>query len=185
MFRQYLHCTWQLHRHGLLQWHRPPKGNLCYSLKAPVLWASAIKTARHENSVCGGKRGHLNRCDAPLRGGSVALCWRQEKVQTRRAAGKCQVEELCKSTQHWWGSKIQHRWEHPWRPSVHSTPHPGHTQPHACVMAQWRWDLREDWVDVGINVSCPFWVPRLAPMRTSRCPGLQGLCLASKTSKEQ
>lgn len=39
--------------------------------------------------------------------------------------------------------------------------------------------------DVGINVSCPFWALRLAPVRTSRCLGLQGLCPASKNSEEQ
>lgn len=39
--------------------------------------------------------------------------------------------------------------------------------------------------DVGINVSCPFWALRLAPVHTSRCLGLQGLCPASKNSEEQ
>lgn len=148
MFSQYLPCTWQLLRHELLQCHQLPNGNLCYSSKTPVLWVSAVEKARRQNSACGGKRGHLNRRDVPMRGGSVALCWRQEKAETTRAAGKCRVKEICTAPSSDRGTRsstLGHRWKQPLE-SISPPHHPGHTQPQACVMAQWRWDLREDWV---------------------------------------
>lgn len=117
------------------------------------------------------------------------LVLKARKAQTTRAAGKYWVEELCESTQHWWGSKIQHTGTQVGTaPGGHqSTPphHHGHTQPQACVMAPWRWDLRDDRV---VQVSEQMWSALSEHQGWHRCTqagawGCRACALPAKTAK--
>lgn len=86
-------------------------------------------------------------------------------------------------------STLGYRWEQPLdqstppHPTPLSWPYPASGLCHGSVRVGFKRGPSSS--DVGINVTCPFWALRLAPVCTSRCLRLQGLCPASKNSEEQ